>query len=95
METHGHKHPDEEREALRLRGRKIAGQLKAIDRMLAEDRDCPEILTQLISARKGIKSLSEKLIQSHAHNCIESAASRSDSKKKLRELLVVLERYVE
>lgn len=63
--------------------------------MLEEDRDCAEILTQLISARKGIKSLSEKLIQSHAHNCIERAANRSDSKKKLRELLVVLERYVE
>ena len=95
MKIHSHKHPDEEREALRLRGRKIAGQLKAIDRMLAEDRDCAEILTQLISARKGIKSLSEKLIQSHAHHCIENAASRTDSKKKLRELLVVLERYVE
>lgn len=95
MKAKNHKHPDEERGALRLRGRKIAGQLKAIDRMLAEDRDCAEILTQLISARKGIKSLAEKLIQSHAHHCIENAVSRSDSKKKLRELLVVLERYVE
>ncbi len=95
MKSRRHTHPDAEREALRLRGRKIAGQLKAIDRMLAEDRDCAEILMQLISARKGLKSLSEKLIHSHAHYCIENSASRSDSKKKLRELLVVLERYVE
>lgn len=95
MKSNGHGHPQAEREALRLRGRKIVGQLKAIDRMLEEDRDCAEILTQLISARKGIKSLSEKLIQSHAHNCIENATTRSESKKKLRELLVVLERYVE
>lgn len=94
MTANGPRHPDEEREALRLRGRKIAGQLKAIDRMLAEDRDCAEILTQLISARKGIKSLAEKLIHSHAHHCIENA-TRADSKKKLRELLVVLERYVD
>lgn len=75
--------------------RKIAGQLNAIDRMLEEDRDCAEILTQLVSARKGIKSLSEKLIHSHMHHCIESGSSPADSKKKLRELLVVLERYVE
>ncbi|HEY2800665.1 MAG TPA: metal-sensitive transcriptional regulator [Chthoniobacterales bacterium] len=95
MKSRRHIHPDAEREALRLRGRKIAGQLKAIDRMLAEDRDCAEILMQLISARKGLKSLAEKLIHSHAHHCIEHSASRSDSKKKLRELLVVLERYVE
>ena len=95
MKSHVHQHPEPERQALRLRVRKIAGQLNAIDRMLEEDRDCAEILTQLVSARKGIKSLSEKLIHSHMHNCIESAANQSDSKKKLRELLVVLERYVE
>lgn len=95
MKSHDHQHPEEERQALRLRLRKVAGQLKAIDRMIEEDRDCAEILTQLVSARKGIKSLSEKLIHSHAHHCIENSASRSDSRKKLRELLVVLERYVE
>ena len=90
-----HRYPVGEREALRLRLRKIGGQLKAIDRMIEEDRDCAEILTQLVSARKGIKSLSEKLIHSHAQNCIENAASPRDAKKKLRDLLVVLERYVE
>lgn len=95
MKTPDHQHPEGERNALRLRARKIAGQLNAIDRMLEEDRDCAEILTQLVSARKGIKSLSEKLVHSHMHHCIESAASPADSKKKLRALLVVLERYVE
>ncbi len=95
MKSQEHRHPEEEREALRLRLRKIGGQLKAIDRMIEEDRDCAEILNQLVSARKGIKSLSEKLIHSHAQNCIEKAASPRDSRKKLRELLIVLERYVE
>ncbi len=95
MKSHDHQHPEEERKTLRLRLRKVAGQLTAIDRMIEEDRDCAEILTQLVSARKGIKSLSEKLIHSHAHNCIENAASPKDAKKKLRELLIVLERYVE
>lgn len=95
MKSLRHQHPVAERDALRLRVRKIAGQLKAINRMLEEDRDCAEILTQLVSARKGIKSLSEKLIHSHAQNCIENAASRADSKRRLRELLLVLERYVE
>jgi DNA-binding FrmR family transcriptional regulator len=90
-----HKHPETEREALRLRLRKIAGQLKAIDKMLAEDRDCAEILTQLVSARRGIKSLSEKLIHSHMQHCIDHAQDQAEAKKKLRELLIVLERYVE
>ncbi len=90
-----HKHPEAELDALRLRLRKISGQLNAIDRMLAEDRDCAETLTQLVSARRGIKSLAEKLIHSHMHHCIEGARDQADAKKKMRDLLTVLERYVE
>lgn len=95
MKNASHKHPEEERDALRLRLRKISGQLNAIDRMLAEDRDCAETLTQLVSARRGIKSLAEKLIHSHLHHCIEGARDQADAKKKMRDLLTVLERYVE
>ncbi len=90
-----HVHPVEERRASIVRSRKIAGQLAAIERMLAEDRDCSEILTQIVSARRGLKSLAEKLIHSHVNHCIEDAQNPGDGKRKLRELLIVLERYVE
>lgn len=89
-----HKHPAEERKPLRNRVRKIGGQLTAIEKMLEEDRDCPEILNQVISARKGLKSFAEILIHQHARFCIE-AATQEVGKKKLRELIQLLERYVE
>ena len=92
---HHHQHPPEETRALVTRVRKIAGQLNAVERMLLEDCDCSEVLTQLVSARKGIKSLAEKLIHSHVQHCIEHAASPAEGRRKLRELLTVLERYVE
>lgn len=95
MKKETHQHSEAERNALRLRLRKISGQLNAIDRMLAEDRDCAETLTQLVSARRGIKSLAEKLIHSHLHHCIEGARDQTDAKKRMRDLLTVLERYVE
>jgi len=95
MKQQTHLHPEEERDALRLRLRKISGQLTAIDRMLAEDRDCAETLTQLVSVRKALKSLSEKLIHSHMKTCIEHARNQGEAKAKLRQFLVVLERYVE
>ena len=95
MKKEEHHHPEADRDALRLRLRKISGQLNAIDRMLAEDRDCAETLTQLVSARRGIKSLAEKLIHSHMQHCIEGARDQADARKKMRELLTVLERYIE
>jgi DNA-binding FrmR family transcriptional regulator len=90
-----HTHSRSERDAQKLRVRRIVGQLNAIERMLEEDRDCSEILMQLVSARKALKSLAENLIHSHIHHCIESADSASAGRAQLQELLVVLERYVE
>ena len=75
--------------------RRVVGQLNAIERMLAEDRDCSEILMQLVSARKALKSLVENLVHSHLHQCVESGRGKTEGKKQLHDLLVVLERYVE
>ena len=88
-------HPPEETQALTLRLRKITGQLNAVERMLATDYDCPDVLMQLVSARRAIKALSEKLIHSHMEHCIENASSPADARRKLRDLLSVLERYVD
>jgi DNA-binding FrmR family transcriptional regulator len=90
-----HTHPRSERGGQKLRVRRVVGQLNAIERMLEEDRDCAEILMQLVSARKALKSLAENLIHSHMLHCIESAHSPAVGRKHLQELLVVLERYVE
>ncbi|HVT71942.1 MAG TPA: metal-sensitive transcriptional regulator [Lacunisphaera sp.] len=88
-------HPPGENQALQVRLRKVTGQLAAVERMLGEDYDCADVLMQLVSARKAIKSLSEKLIHSHMEHCIEHAASPAEAKRKLRDLLTVLERYVD
>jgi CsoR family transcriptional regulator, copper-sensing transcriptional repressor len=89
------RHSKEERRASVIRVRKIVGQLNAVERMIDEDRDCAEILLQIVSARRGLKSLAEKLIHLHTHHCIEEAHTPTEGRRKLRELLTVLERYVE
>ena len=78
-----------------LRLRKISGQLAAIERMIEEDRDCPEVLMQVVSARKALKSFAQVVIHQHAHQCINGASQPKESRRKLHELLTVLERYVE
>jgi DNA-binding FrmR family transcriptional regulator len=94
MSAH-HTHPPHEKKALKIRLRKIAGQLAAIERMIDEDVDCPEVLTQVVSARKGLKSFAQVVIHQHTHDCIEGASDPKEGQRKLRELLTVLERYVE
>jgi len=92
---HLHIHGPAEKKALRSRLRKVTGQLQAVEKMIEEDRDCTEVLTQIVSARKALKSFAEVIIHQHLHQCIEGAADAKDSQRNLRELLTVLERYVE
>ena len=91
-------HSAQDKKALRVRVRKILGQLSSIEKMIESDRDCADILNQLIASRKAIKSLSEKLIDQHLHHCVEdakTAQASSQSSRKLRDFLSVLERYVD
>lgn len=95
MPKHTHHHSPDEKRSLQLRLRKIAGQIAAIERMVEEDRDCPDVLTQVVSVRKALKSFAEVVIHQHTHECIEGATDPKEGQRKLRELLTVLERYVE
>jgi len=95
MSSVSHRHPVHEKKALQLRLRKIAGQIAAIERMVGEDKDCPEVLTQVVSARKALKSFADLVIHDHLHHCVEGAHSVKEGQRKLRELLTVLERFVE
>jgi len=89
-----HVHDPKEKTALIVRLRKIRGQLQAIEKMVEADVDCPEVLTQVVSARRALKSFGDMIIHSHMHDCIEHAASQTESRKNLRAFLTVLERYV-
>ena len=74
--------------------RKIRGQLQAIEKMVEADTDCPEVLTQVVSARRVLKSFGDEVIHAHMHDCIEHAETQAESRQKLRAFLTVLERYV-
>jgi DNA-binding FrmR family transcriptional regulator len=89
-----HLHPAGEKAALIARLRKIRGQVQAIEAMLEADADCPEVLMQVVSARRALKSFGDVLIHSHLHDCIEHAANPAEGRRKLRTFLTVLERYV-
>ncbi len=90
-----HHHSPDEKKALQRRLSKIAGQVRAIDRMIDEHSDCSEVLVQVISVRKALKSFAEVVIQQHAESCIAGAADPVEGRRRLKELATVLKRYVE
>jgi DNA-binding FrmR family transcriptional regulator len=93
--SHDHQHSPTDKKALQNRLRKVAGQIRAIEAMVGVDTDCSEVLAQVVSARKALKSFAEVLIQQHTETCIARASNPKEGQRRLKELLTVLKRYVE
>jgi DNA-binding FrmR family transcriptional regulator len=88
-----HKRPGLEKRALVVRLRRIKGQIEGLEKLVEADTDCSDILMQVVSARRALKSFSEELIGSHLNDCIEHAGNPSEGRRELQSLLTVLKRY--
>ena len=57
-------------DSLITRLRRIEGQVRGIQRMLEEGRDCEDVLTQIMAARSGIEQVGLLLMDHHIENCL-------------------------
>jgi DNA-binding FrmR family transcriptional regulator len=72
------------------RMRRIEGQARGVQRMLAEERDCLEILTQLASLRSAAYSVSVALTEHYAVQCVREPDGRDGPGETMRGLVDVL-----
>jgi DNA-binding FrmR family transcriptional regulator len=76
-----HIRSDEERERIRRRLSRIEGQVRGINRMLDEDRDCREVVQQLSAVRVAVNRAGLEVMRVYAAQCLgdpESEASDED-----------------
>ena len=74
-------------EAILARLRRIEGQIRGIHRMLAEDRVCEDIVTQLMAARSSLDQAGLLIIDQHIDRCLSSTESPEEALRKLQEAL--------
>lgn len=81
--------PAEAREDLIRRLRKIEGQTQGIQRMLADGRECREVLNQLASVRAATHRVSLELMKYYALSCLQDPGC-VDSEQSVTELIDML-----
>lgn len=62
--------PEDVVEDVRKRLRRAAGQVAAVERMLDDQRDCKEIVTQLSAATKALEQAGFKLVSAGLVYCL-------------------------
>lgn len=63
--------PDDVRDDLRKRLRRAEGQVRAVHRMLDEDEECRDIVTQLSAATRALEQVGFRLLAAGLAYCME------------------------
>jgi DNA-binding FrmR family transcriptional regulator len=76
--------------------RKIEGQVRGLQRMIADDRWCPDIVTQVGSATRALQEVAVGLLNDHLQHCVIAAArgSEVDGDARLDEVAATIRQVV-
>jgi CsoR family transcriptional regulator, copper-sensing transcriptional repressor len=70
--------------------RRIEGQVRGLQRMVDDERYCPEILTQMASVQEALRAVARSLMRNHLKHCVATARGSSDSERVYNELLELI-----
>lgn len=82
------------KEDILKRFKRIEGQVKGIQRMIEEDKNCMDILTQIAAVRAAINKAGSLMLESHSMTCIENAAASDDRKKAVEDLSKAIQSFI-
>src|SRR4051794_24289328 len=77
------------KDQLQTRLRRIEGQVRGIQRMVDEDRWCPDILTQIAAVQGALDRVALGLADDHARHCVLGGPEESRA-ERTRELMAAV-----
>ena len=80
-----------DKEAIQRRLRTVEGHIRGIDRMVAEDAYCIDVLRQLQAVRAAVGKISTSILDSHLHSCLITAVRGEDPAERERVLAEIAE----
>lgn len=84
----------ESKEDILKRLRRIEGQVKGIQRMIEEDKNCADILMQVAAVRAAINKAGSLILEKQSKTCLENVISSQDREKALGELAKTMQSFM-
>ena len=75
--------------------KRIEGQVRGVQKMVAENKYCVDILTQIQSVGAALERVERHILQKHIENCVVNAVkgkSAIEKDKKLQEVFQLLKK---
>ncbi len=76
--------------------RRIEGQVRGIQKMVAEDQYCIDVLTQISAATRALEAVAIELLREHLSHCVVQAAQESGEagQEKVQEAMAAIARLI-
>ena len=69
---------------LLLRLRRIEGQVRGLQRMVGEERYCPEVMEQISAVQESLRGVGRILLRNHLRHCVAGAIRSGDKARSRR-----------
>jgi len=72
--------------------RRIEGQVRGLQKMVEDDRYCPEIMVQIASVHEALRAVGRELMRNHLRHCVAQAvrAGGPEAESSYDELLELI-----
>ena len=90
---HEHNYIHKDKQAVINRLSKAIGHLESVKKMVENDRDYTEVLTQLTAVRAAITNTGKIILQDHMEDCMQDAFEHGD-KQALANLEDAINRFI-
>jgi DNA-binding FrmR family transcriptional regulator len=80
------------KEANLKRLRRIEGQIRGLQKMVEDDRYCPDVITQIASVQEALRGVGRQLLRNHLKHCATTAIKKGpvDADRTFDELLELI-----
>jgi CsoR family transcriptional regulator, copper-sensing transcriptional repressor len=89
-ETRGY---SEHKTALLTRLRRLEGQVRGVQRMIEEDRWCPDVLAQIAAVQSALDAVAAGLVEDHARHCV-IGGPQDQQEERTAELMSAVKRLM-
>ena len=84
---------DADRDRLQQRLVRIEGQVRGVQRMLDEGRDCREVIQQLAAVRAAVHQVGVEVMRTYAVQCLDAPESETGRREALDYVIGTLGRW--
>jgi DNA-binding FrmR family transcriptional regulator len=75
---------------------KIEGQLRGVSKMIAEERNCIDVLVRTRTIVSGTRKVENLIMEQHLHTCVAKSmrsVSTDEKETKVREIMDMISRF--